>query len=287
MALDDNWYTEQWAEQGAAISLKLARKLHDEHSPYQHIEVYETEGFGRLLTLDGLVMLTDRDNFIYHEMLVHPALMTHPKPRRILIIGGGDCGTLREVLKHKEVERVEQVELDERVTRVAEEFFPALCEANHDTRAVFHFTDGIRWLQEAADNSYDVILVDSTDPVGPAAGLFSEEFYRHCHRALGTDGVLAAQSESPLFHAELIQDIHSKLGQAGFSHRACVHFPQCSYPSGWWSVSLGSKRQPTAAFRHLTDTQDGDAAPVTHYYHSALHAAALVMPRFLHQSLAG
>ena len=109
----DNWYTEEWSGQGSAISLKIKTKVHDEQSPYQRIEIYETETFGTLMTLDGLVMVTDRDNFVYHEMMSHPALFTHPDPKRVLIIGGGDCGTLHEVLKHPHVEWVEQVELDE------------------------------------------------------------------------------------------------------------------------------------------------------------------------------
>src|SRR5439155_10962993 len=121
-------------------------KLHEEQSAYQRIEIYQTETFGKLMTLDGLVMVTDRDNFIYHEMMSHPALYSHPCPTRVLIIGGGDCGTLREVLKHPTVELAEQVELDERVTRVAERFFPDLCESNRDPRARLHFADGIAWV---------------------------------------------------------------------------------------------------------------------------------------------
>jgi spermidine synthase len=176
MISNKNWYTEEWAGQGAAISLKLKNKVHEEKSPYQRIEIYETETFGTLMTLDGLVMVTDRDNFIYHEMLSHPALFTHPDPKRVLIIGGGDCGTLHEVLKHKLVEVAEQVELDERVTRVSEKFFPELCESNRDPRVRLHFADGIKWVADAQPGTYDVIIIDSTDPVGPAAGLFSEAF---------------------------------------------------------------------------------------------------------------
>src|SRR3989304_3346118 len=183
MALDNTWYTEQWAEQGSAISLKIKNKVHDEQSAYQHIEIFETETFGRLMTLDGLVMVTDRDNFIYHEMMSHPALFTHPDPRRVLIIGGGDCGTLREVLKHPGVELAEQVELDERVTRVAEQFLPERSAPNTAPRARLRFADAIQWVADAAPESYDAIIVDSTDPVGPAAGLFSEAFYRNCLRA--------------------------------------------------------------------------------------------------------
>src|SRR5579863_2534425 len=212
MAVDNrNWYTEEWAGQGSAISLKLKNKVHEEQSPYQRIEIFETETFGTLMTLDGLVMVTDRDNFIYHEMMSHPALFTHPNPRRVLIIGGGDCGTLREVLKHATVEVVEQVELDERVTRVAEKFFPELCASNNDARARFHFADGIKWVADAKSGTYDVIIIDSTDPIGPAAGLFSADFYHNCHKALTAEGIVVGQSESPLFHSQLIKDMHGAL----------------------------------------------------------------------------
>src|SRR5713226_7848371 len=216
------WYTEEWAGEGSAISLKIKQKVHDEQSPYQRIEIYETETFGTLMTLDGLVMVTDRDNFIYHEMMTHPALFTHPSPKRVLIIGGGDCGSLREVLKHPEVELVEQVELDERVTRVTEKFFPDLCESNNDARAKLHFADGIQWAADAKPESYDVIIVDSTDPVGPAAGLFSEDFYRNCLKALTHNGAVVGQSESPLFHARLIRSKHD----AGAQERQCVAVPR-------------------------------------------------------------
>ncbi len=281
MALDENWYTEVWAGQGSALSLKIKAKLHDEQSPYQRIEVYETEAFGRLMTLDGLVMVTDRDNFIYHEMLVHPALFTHPQPKRVLIVGGGDCGSLREVLKHDIVELAEQVELDERVTRVAEKYFPALCEANGDPRARFHFTDGIRWVAET-DARYDVIIVDSTDPVGPAAGLYSEAFYRHCYKRLGPRGIVVAQSESPLFHSGLIRAMHERMRAAGFLDVATLHFPQCTYPSGWWSATLACKDAALSGFREEAAVAKRFA---TRYYNRGVHSAALAAPEFLFQAL--
>lgn len=278
MALDQSWYTEQWAEQGAAISLKIRDKVHDEQSLYQRIEIYETDTFGTLMTLDGLVMVTDRDNFIYHEMMSHPALFTHPIPKRVLIIGGGDCGTLREVLRHDGVELAEQVELDERVTRVAEKFFPALCESNHDPRARLRFADGIKWVADAAPGSYDLIVVDSTDPVGPAAGLFSETFYRDCLRALNVNGVLVGQSESPLFHAELIHSVQGALSLAGFNSVATLTFPQCTYPSGWWSATLACKNGSPTRFREADAA--GKSFP-TRYYNAAIHRAALAEPEFL------
>lgn len=284
MALDNTWYTEQWAEQGAAISLKIRDRVHDEQSPYQRIEIYETETFGTLMTLDGLVMVTDRDNFIYHEMMSHPALFTHPHPRRVLVIGGGDCGTLREVLKHPNVELAEQVELDERVTRVAEQFFPELCASNNDPRARLRFADGIDWVARAAPGSYDVIIVDSTDPVGPAAGLFSEEFYRNCLRALTPEGVVVGQSESPLFHAELIRTVQQRFRAAGFSDVVTLNFAQCTYPSGWWSSTLARKSGSATKFRERDATEKKFS---TRYYSPAIHRAAQVAPAFLEELLRG
>ncbi len=284
MTLDNTWYTEQWAEQGSAISLKLKQRLHDEQSEYQRIEIFETETFGRLMTLDGLVMVTDRDNFVYHEMMTHPALFTHPNPRRVLIIGGGDCGTLNEVLRHPGVQLAEQVELDERVTRVAEQFFPALCASNNDPRAALHFADGIKWVADAKPDSYDVIIVDSTDPVGPAAGLFSAEFYRQCHRALGAHGVVVGQSESPLFHADLIVQMHQALRTAGFADVGSLSFAQCTYPSGWWSATMARKSGKVADFREA----DARAKTFpTKYYNAALHRGALALPEFLRVALPG
>jgi spermidine synthase len=277
MPLDKNWYTEEWAGQGSAISLKINRKVHDEQSTYQRIEIYETETFGTLMTLDGLVMVTDRDNFVYHEMMSHPALFSHPDPQRVLVIGGGDCGTLHEVLKHKTVTLAEQVELDERVTRVAEKFFPELCESNNDPRARLHFADGIKWVADAKPGTYDVIIIDSTDPVGPAAGLFSEAFYKNCFRALRPRGIVVGQSESPLFHADLIRSVQISFKAAGFGDVATLFFPQCTYPSGWWSATMAGKDIALTNFR----VQDAAKTFATRYYNRDIHAAALASPEFL------
>ena len=278
MSLDNTWYTEKWAGQGSAISLKIKDKVHDEKSSYQRIEIYETESFGTLMTLDGLVMVTDRDNFVYHEMMSHPALFTHPHPKRVLIVGGGDCGTLREVLKHETVELAEQVELDERVTRVAEKFFPKLCESNHDARAKLHFADGIKWVADARPETYDVIIIDSTDPVGPAAGLFSETFYKNCFRALRPQGIVVGQSESPLFHADLIRSVQKSFKAAGFRDVATLFFPQCTYPSGWWSATMAGKDGAVSQFRAQIAAAKSF---VTRYYNHEIHAAAHARPEFL------
>jgi spermidine synthase len=285
MTLDSHWFTEVYEPGGSAFSLRIRSKLHEEQSAYQKIEVYDTATFGRLLVIDGCVMLSDRDNFIYHEMMSHPALYSHPAPRRVAIIGGGDCGTLREVLKHPQVETAVQIEIDERVTRVSEEFFPTLCEANEDARAQFVFGDGIQWVRDAEPGSIDVLIIDSTDPVGPAAGLFSEPFYRDVLRALGSQGLLIQQSESPLYHAEsIIRPMHDALRSAGFLDVLALTFPQCVYPSGWWSATMACKDMPVMFARE----EAAEETPVeTLYYNAAIHRTATATPNFFGKILLG
>ena len=270
------WFTEQvpWAE--TAFSLKIKQKLHEEQSEFQHLEIYETETFGNLMVIDGCTMVSTRDNFFYHEMMSHPALYTHPNPKRVWIIGGGDCGTLKEVLKHSSVEHAVQIDIDERVTRLAEIYFPELCESNNDPRAELKFIDGIKWVKEAAPDSVDMIIVDSTDPVGPAEGLFSDEFYRDCFNCLSENGMVVQQSESALYHMKLIGEMRNSMNSAGFSHLQTLFFPQCIYPSGWWSATIASKADLTT-FRE----QDSANKPFdTVYYNVDIHKASLAQPEF-------
>lgn len=271
------WFTEQHADAGSAFSLKITKKLHDEKSEFQHLEIYETETFGNLMVLDGCTMVSTRENFFYHEMMSHPALFTHPNPKRVWIIGGGDCGTLREVLKHPSVEQAVQIDIDERVTRLAEVYFPELCESNTDPRADLKFIDGIKWVKDAAPNSVDVIIVDSTDPVGPALGLFSEEFYRDCFACLSENGMVVQQSESALYHLKLIGEMRGAMGASGFRHLQTLFFPQCLYPSGWWSATIAGKGD-------LGKFREADCANKpfdTTYYNIDIHKAALAQPEFV------
>ncbi len=277
MALDDDWFTEICAESGSAFSLRVKEKLHQEQTRFQRIEIYETERFGTLMVIDGFIMLSDYDNFFYHEMMSHPVLFTHPDPQQVVIIGGGDCGTLREVLKHPEVKRVVQVEIDERVTRLSEQYFPELCEANDDPRAELLFSDGIRWVREADSASVDIIIVDSTDPLGPAEGLFTAAFYRDCFRVLGADGLIVHQSESPLIHQQLIRDMRCAMERAGFPQQLTINFPQPVYPSGWWSATLAGKRGKLTRLRKRAC--QNKTFP-TRYYNYAIHLAAMAIPEF-------
>lgn len=270
------WFTEQVPSTGTAFSLKIKQKLHEEQSDFQFLEIYETETFGNLMVIDGCTMVSTRDNFFYHEMISHPALYTHPNPKRVCIIGGGDCGTLREVLKHPSVEHAVQIDIDERVTRLAEIYFPELCESNNDPRAELKFIDGIKWIKEALPNSIDLIIVDSTDPVGPAEGLFGEAFYRDCFKCLSENGMLVQQSESALLHLKLIGEMRAAMSNAGLSHQQTLFFPQCLYPSGWWSATIASKAE-LSAFRE----QDCINKPFeTVYYNVDIHKASLAQPEF-------
>jgi spermidine synthase len=210
-------------------------------------------------------------------MMSHPALFTHPNPKKVWIIGGGDCGTLREVLKHKSVEEAVQIDIDELVTRMAEKYFPELCEANNDPRADLKFIDGIKWIKDAAPNSVDIIIVDSTDPVGPAEGLFNEAFYRGCLSALTENGLLVQQSESPLLHLELLKDMRNAMKTAGFNALQTLYFPQCIYPSGWWSATIAGK----SALNGFREQDSANKAFETEYYNVDIHRGALAQPEFV------
>ena len=281
---DDQWFTEVFDSHGSAFSLKISEKLLDVQSEYQHLEVYATETYGNLMVLDGCVMLTDRDNFLYHEMIAHPALFTHPAPKRVVIIGGGDCGTLKEVLRHPGVEKVTQIDIDEEVTKAAERFFPVLVEANDDPRAELLFADGVKWVDDAADESIDVLIIDSTDPVGPAEGLFKTDFLKRCHRILKADGVMVQQSESPLYHSgSIIRELRHDMREAGFDSVATLPFPQPVYPSGWWSVTLAGKGTNVETFRE--EAAASHEMPLQYYTVDA-HRGALALPPFMRKAFA-
>ena len=241
MTNDSTWYIEHFQPTGSAIGFRTTGKLDEVQSPFQKIEIYATTDWGNLMLIDGAVMLTTRDNFFYHEMISHPALYTHADPKRVVIIGGGDCGTLREVLKHQGVQSATQCDIDEQVTRMSEKYFPELCDSNSDPRAELLFDDGVAYMANCPAGSVDVVIVDSTDPVGPAEGLFNKAFYESCFRALKDDGILVQQSESPLALLDLINEMRGEMRKAGFTTFKTLPFPQPCYPTGWWSVTLARK----------------------------------------------
>ena len=276
------WFTEIFSPSGSAFSLRTERKLAEVQSPFQHIEIYKTTDFGNLMVIDGVIMLTTRDNFLYHEMLSHPVLFTHPDPRNVVIIGGGDCGTLREVLKHRSVQQVTQIDIDEQVTRMAERYFPELCASNQDPRATLLFADGIQYMRDAAPQSVDVIIVDSTDPIGPGEGLFNRAFYQSCFAALKPGGILVQQSESPLIHLQLLNDMRVAMKDAGFAELQTLQFPQMVYPSGWWTCTMARKDEHFSGFRREAAANPGFA---TEYYNADIHQASLALPNFMRREL--
>lgn len=282
MSLGDGWFSEAYEPGGSAFSLKITEKLHEVQSPFQKVEVYATETFGNLMVIDGATMVSTRENFFYHETMSHPALFTHPDPRRVLIIGGGDCGTLREVLKHPGIEQVQQVDIDEEVTKAALLYFPELCESNNDPRAELYFDDGIKWAAEAEAGYYDIIIVDGTDPVGPGEGLFNEAFYRSCMRALSDNGILVQQTETPLYHMGLLKQVRSALANAGFINMHTMTFPQPIYPTGWWAATMSFKQGSVEQYR-----ADAIASKVfeTQYYNLDIHRSVLAQPEFMKREL--
>jgi spermidine synthase len=278
-----HWLYENFEHTGSAFGLRVTRKLDEVQSPFQKIEIFESTDWGNVMLIDGAMMVTTRDNFFYHEMMAHAPLFTHPEPKNVVIIGGGDCGTLREVLRHPGVVTAVQCDIDEQVTVMAEKYFPELCESNTDPRATVMFDDGIAYMANAAPGSIDVIIVDSTDPVGPAEGLFNRAFYETCIKALRPDGLLVQQSESPLALMSLILDMRSAMTDAGFQSFRTLPFPQPCYPTGWWSATIASK---TA--RDLTSFREGDASSrpfKTRYYNAGVHQGALAMPELMRDAL--
>ena len=281
-ATEHDWFTEKHEHSGSSIGFRVKSRLHSEKTPFQTIEIYDSTDWGKLMVIDGCMMVTTRDNFLYHEMMTHPALFTHARAKRVVIIGGGDCGTLREVLKHDEVEKATQVEIDERVTRLAEQYFPELCESNGDPRAELLFVDGIRYMKDCEPESLDLVIVDSTDPVGPAEGLFNAAFYASCHKALRHGGILVQQSESPLAHLELIKSMRSAMRTSGFGAVKTLTFPQPCYPTGWWSCTMARKGADLSGFRERGAISKGFP---TRYYNADTHRAALAQPEFVREAL--
>ena len=211
-------------------------------------------------------------------MMSHPALYNHQNPKDIAIVGGGDCGTLREVLKHGTVKTAIQIELDERVTRVSEEYFPELCESNNDPRATLLFEDAIAWMAKAEPNSLDVIILDTTDPVGQAKRLFEEPFYRNCLNVLREGGILVTQSESPLLTLDILVDLRVEMQKAEYTQVQTIQFPLATYPSGWWTATQARKGQKIGDFREQMARHKPFA---TKYYNADIHKACSALPQFV------
>ncbi|MBN2408713.1 MAG: polyamine aminopropyltransferase [Candidatus Aminicenantes bacterium] len=256
----------------SGIFFRAGRRLLSERTPFQKIEVYETDSYGRVLFLDGLVQTTEKDEFFYHEMLVHPAMMAHPRPENVLIIGGGDGGALREVLRYP-VKSAVLVEIDGRVIEVCRRWFPGLAKSFEDPRAEITVEDGNRYIRETG-RRFDVIAVDSSDPVGPSAILHQRSFFAALKRCLRPGGLIVAQAGSPLFHLDPLRKKRRFLKQL-FKRALYYYGPAPTYPGGLWGYAfLSDGLDPLQTRRRRPPKK-------LKYYNIDVHRAAFAAPEFL------
>ncbi|HID55155.1 TPA: polyamine aminopropyltransferase [Candidatus Poribacteria bacterium] len=278
---------ELWAYEehnNTRLEFKVKQTLFVGRSKYQRIAVLDTVSCGKLLLLDGMIMLTEKFEFVYHDMLVHPPLFVHPSPKRVLIIGGGDGGAIREVVKHEEVEQVELVEIDPMVIDVCKKYIPTTaCQFDHPKLKI-HIKDGFEFIKHTPEGTYDVILIDSTDPIpgGPAVGLYSSEFYTDLFNALKEDGIVTAQIASPYFDEIVLRDYYLMVSEIFPIAEIYLAFTP-DYPTGMWAFSFASKRY------HPIDEYDPDrylnSGIETGYYNEEIHRAAFALPTFARKIL--
>lgn len=271
------WFTEQQTKD-MRISVRVKQILHREETPFQSLAVLDTDQFGRMLVLDNIIQTNIADEFVYHEMITHVALNTHAAPKRVLVIGGGDGGAVREIIKHQSVEKAVHCEIDGAVIEASRRFLPEISCALDDPRVEIIVDDGIKHVKENRD-TYDVIMVDSTDPIGPAVGLFSAAFYRDIFASLKDDGIFVAQTESPFFNRDFIPGLYQDI--AGIFPVTRLYLAVVpTYPGGLWTFTMGSKKH---------DPLKVDISKIppldTRYYSPAVHQACFVLPPFVKELL--
>ena len=273
-------YNEYYNEQ-TGLTIGLKKLLFSEQSKYQLVEVYETDTWGNLMTIDGMVMLSEKDEFVYHEMLAHTAMFTHPNPKRVLIIGGGDGGTAREVLKHASVQQVDMVEIDKTVVDASKLHFPGVGDFGNPKLNVL-YEDGIAFVKNV-QTPYDVIIIDGSDPVGPAEGLFEKDFYQFCLDALSDDGVLTAQTESPWvesYYPSMKKVFYALDDLFPISKMYISYIPL--YPAGMWSMACASKQEdPLGDAVQQRISSSSDWLAQLKYYNADVHKAAFALPNFV------
>lgn len=276
------WFTEQHTP-NVRFSIKVDRQIFSEQSEFQRIDVFDSHEFGRVLTLDGYLMLTEKDEFIYHEMIVHVPMCVHPKAKRVLVIGGGDGGTVRELVKYSSIEQIDLVEIDERVVEVSKLFLQQTAQALEDPRVTCYYEDGLKFIRRV-ESAYDLIIVDSTDPFGPGEGLFTKEFYGNCFKALHEDGIMVNQHESPFYKddAYAMQRAHKRICHSfPISRVYQVHIP--TYPSGHWLFGLASKKYHPV--KDVNWQAWKDLRIRCRYYNCQLHAGSFALPNYVEELL--
>ena len=271
------------AENHFAVRYEIKEVLFSQASSFQKVEVVETLGHGRMLLNDNLVMITERDEFVYHDMITHVPLFTHPNPRKVLIIGGGDGGTAREVLRHKSIEHCDMVEIDGLVVEACKKFIPQTASGMTESlRFKLYIDDGVRFVKETKEK-YDVIIVDSTDPIGPAQPLFGLEFYKDVLNCLTENGLVVSQGESPFYNAKIQKTMSQILGSL-FKIVKYYNFTNLTYPGGYWSFSLASKG--LHPLRDFHPERVKSSGLKFQYYNENIHTAAFQLPNFQLQNLA-
>ncbi len=272
------WYTEEHSED-TRFSIKIEKQLYSGQSPFQRVDVFQSKEFGKFFTLDGLMMVTEKDEFIYHDMITHTAMAVNPNIKNVLVIGAGDGGTVRELTRYNTIEKIDMVEIDKLVVDISLEYFPITASKLNDPRVNIFYEDGLKFVRTKV-SEYDLIIVDSTDPFGPGEGLFTKEFYGNCYNALNEKGILINQHESPYYdsYAKSMQRAHKRIKE---------FFPICSvyqahiptYPSGHWLFGFASKH-----FNPITDLNAkawNDLGLVTKYYNTDLHVGCFALPNYV------
>lgn len=271
----DMWLKEmQLEDQGVAMSYKIKETLVRKQTQYQDLAIVDSEVFGRMLILDGIVQTTIKDEFVYHEMISHIPLFTHPNPKKVLVVGGGDGGAIREILKHPSVEKAVLCEIDKDVVDECKKFLPEISHALDDPRCEVFIGDGIKYVKEHK-NEFDVIIVDSTDPFSIAEGLFGGNFYKDIYEALTEDGIFIAQTETPFFLPETVKKVFDD-AKAIFPVTKLFMAAIPTYPGGYWSFTVGSKKYDPSQV-DITKIPEMD----TKYYTPEIHKACFVLPKYV------
>ncbi|RKD75908.1 spermidine synthase /spermine synthase [Sinobaca qinghaiensis] len=267
------WFTEKQTNH-FGITFDIEKTLHSEKTEFQQLDMVQTKEFGRMLLLDDMVMTTESDEFVYHEMIVHVPLFTHPDPKHVLVVGGGDGGAIREILKHPSVEKATLVEIDGKVIEYSKQYLPTIAGSLDDPRVEVKVADGFLHIAES-EQAYDIIMVDSTEPVGPAVKLFEKGFYEGISRALKEDGILVAQTDNPWFQHDLLKTVYGDVSSIfPVSRVYTANIP--TYPSGLWTFTMGSKKHDP-----LSVPEDRFHDIDTKYYTRELHQASFALPRFV------
>jgi spermidine synthase len=281
------WFTDKDDDQG--LSLRYTGDvLFDEQSDFQRVKVLDTYKYGRMLALDNMVMTTEKDEFHYHEMISHPAMFVHGSVKKALVIGGGDGGTIRELLKHESIESITMVEIDGVVIEACKKYLPEIASSFDHPKLDLKVSDGIEFVKKASENSYDLVIIDGSDPVGPAEGLFTKEFYENCHKLLNEKGILVAQGESPRFNEKSFVDLNSTLKTifgASKIHTSLLYVP--TYPTGMWSFQWGVKsgKSPFEIKERINEIEDFVIKHDLKYYNYHIHKSSFALPNFVQKML--